>query len=62
MRKQCVTSINKQVVIKEESHMEKYEKPTIDIVELHVNEIFTLGVDNGSCENGVNPPEEDGWG
>lgn len=43
--------------------MKKYEKPTIDIVELHVNEIFTLGIDNGSCEGGVDSPDgDDGWG
>ena len=43
--------------------MAKYEKPIMDIVELNINEIFTLGVDNGSCEGGILPPDgDDGWG
>ena len=41
--------------------MTRYEKPTMDIIELRFNEVFTIGVDNGSFEGGVNSGPE-GWG
>lgn len=62
MIKQYVTNINMQIV-KEETHMTRYEEPTMDIIELRFNEVFTIGVDNGSSEVPVNPePGEEGWG
>ena len=43
--------------------MTRYEEPTMDIIELRFNEVFTIGVDNGSSEVPVNPePGEEGWG
>ena len=52
-----------QIVKKEEMRMTKYEEPTMDIMELRANEVFTFHVDNGSSEMPVNPnPGEDGWG
>ena len=41
--------------------MTRYEEPTMDIMDLRFNEVFTLGVDNGSYEGAANP-DGDGWG